>query len=101
MNFNSILRDLIEALTTEHYDEIKAASPIDRDHLVIDIVDGYVPIYNSDLAECLADKPDLGLMDARFDLNVDNAFTIIQYNINLELTDAALEWLEEQGFETA
>ena len=100
MNFNSIRRDLIEALTTEHYDQIKDASPIDRDHLVIDIVDGYVPIYNSDLAECLADKPDLGFIEYGTH-EVDNVFTIIQYNINQELTDVALEWLEEQGFETA
>ena len=100
MNLNSIRRDLIEALTTEHYDQIKAASPIDRDHLVIDIVDGYVPIYNSDLAECLADKPDLGFIEYGTH-EVDNIFTIIQYNINQELTDVALEWLEEQGFETA
>ena len=100
MNFNSIRRDLIEALTTEHYDEINAASPIDRDHLVIDIVDRYVPIYNSDLADCLADKPDLGFIEYGTH-EVDNVFTIIQYNINQELTDVALEWLEEQGFETA
>ena len=100
MNFNSIRRDLIEALTTEHYDEINAASPIDRDHLVIDIVDRYVPIYNSDLADCLADKPDLGFIEYGTH-EVDNVFTIIQYNINQELTDAALEWLEEQGLGTA
>ena len=100
MNFYSIRRDLIEALTTKHYDEIKDASPIDRDYLVIDIADGYVPIYNSDLAECLADKPDLGFIEYGTH-EVDNIFTIIQYNINQELTEVALEWLEEQDFETA
>ena len=96
------MQDLIEELNGILDDEKKELvadeALCDTDRLV-EIVDGMVPIYYSELAQLLAEDPSLGFLDdvGLIDTNADDfsIFSVIQVAIYERLYAAAQSWLDD------
>lgn len=93
MNIYQLERDLISALEDERLDILLADYPEDR---VAEMADSYVPIYYSELAQCLADDISLAeLDDEGLAEGVTDVFKRIQIAIYERLSNAGHTWLYE------
>lgn len=98
----TLTRDLIARLDAD-LDTIQNADY--PDDLMHEYVDSTVPVYNWELAECLADNPSLADVEDRGLLSENaNVWQILRVSISEQLSYVAYEWLEEnfdEGFDNA
>ena len=93
MNMYTLERDLINSLESEKLDILLADYPEDY---VTEMADNHVPIYYSDIAQCLADDTSLAeLEDEGLAEGVTDVFKRIQIAIYERLSNVACEWLFE------
>jgi hypothetical protein len=87
-------RDLIAELNDNKAEILAEQYPEDR---IAEMVDGWIPVYNYQLAELLADCPSLGDGPDDYGLCGDNptVWQIITAAIYEKLSNAAHEWLYE------
>ena len=91
---SSLHEDLLQVLEDEKQEILEDTYPEDRLH---QIVDGMIPVYYSQLAECLNDNytlaevEDEGLLPEKADV-----WKIIQVSLYEQLSHVAFEWLYEQ-----
>jgi len=89
MNMNELKQDALASLKEllPDYD--------DSDECINEIADGQVPIYYSDMADMLADDPELGFPDDDWCGHAKStAFDIIAWNIYNELVQYLYEELD-------
>ena len=98
----TLTRDLIAALDADKDTIQNADYPDDMLH---EYVDSTIPVYNWELAECLADNPSLAYPDDECLLpEKANVWQILMVSISEQLSHVAYEWLEEnfdEGFDNA
>jgi hypothetical protein len=93
MNMYSLERDLIDSLESEKLDILLADYPEDY---ITEMADNHVPIYYSDIAQCLADDTSLAeLEDEGLAEGVTDVFKRIQIAIYERLSNVAYQWLYE------
>ena len=93
MNMYILERDLINSLESEKLDILLADYPEDY---VTEMADNHVPIYYSDIAQCLADETSLAeLEDEGLAEGVTDVFKRIQIAIYERLSNVANQWLYE------
>jgi hypothetical protein len=93
MNMYSLERDLVNSLESEKLDILLADYPEDY---VTEMADNHVPIYYSDIAQCLADETSLAeLEDEGLAEGVTDVFKRIQIAIYERLSNVANQWLYE------
>lgn len=100
MNMYQLERDLISALEDEKLDILLDSYPEDR---ISEMADSHVPIYYSELAQCLADDTSLAeLEDEGLAEGVTDVFKRIQIAIYERLSNVAYQWLYEaqEAFES-
>ena len=89
----TLTNDLIETLNDSRDEICGDAYPSDMLHEYVDLA---VPVYNSELAECLADNNDLGCSgDLASCIENATVWQVISANIYEELSNAAHDWLED------
>ena len=89
----TLTNDLIETLNEFRNEICGDAYPSDMLH---EYVDQAVPVYYSELAECLADNTDLGFPgELASCINDATVWQVISSNIYEELSNAAHDWLED------
>jgi len=84
------LEQAVKAEVIERANELKESSyPTD---LLFELADSYIPIYNHELAECLADDPGLAYVDDEGLIDISKGvYSIIQTAIYERLSQAAHE----------
>ena len=93
MNMYILERDLIDSLESEKLDILLADYPEDY---ITEMADNHVPIYYSDIAQCLADDTSLAeLEDEGLAEGVTDVFKRIQIAIYERLSNVAQHWLYE------
>ena len=91
----------VKAEIIERADELKES--IYTDDLLFEIADSHIPIYNHELASCLADDPGLAFVNDEGLINISNGvYHIIQvaiYERLIQVANEAYENLESDELE--
>jgi hypothetical protein len=91
---NELKESLIEELEDKRTEILSSRYPED---LVCEMIDGWVPIYNHELVECLSDDISLAYVeDSGLLPECSDVFQIISIAIYEQLSQFAGEWLSDE-----
>ena len=94
LTLHQLIKNMLEHLETDKAEILESNHPEDTLH---EIVDGWIPVYYSQLSELLASKPSLGDGPSDYGLVKENptVWDILTAAVYEALLEEAQEWLSQ------